>query len=180
LKAASPSFWQTLALICALPVCALMLYFLIVLIVRPVPPAYSLDAITSALGSGAAVGELDVQIADPPSPSSQSSSDRTLAFALADRLSVEPDAVRVVVDRRSSAAVEQVQIDEARDAVHRMGEMPDGLAGSFTAALRLDDGTWRVVRPSHVMFVSVQRTPAAVASRPSTAAPASTTGTENR
>ena len=149
-------FWQILVTIGAVPVCALVLQFLVVLIVRPATPAYSLDAITSALGAGVAVGKLDVKIADPPSPSQRNQHDRALGLALADRLSVEPSAVRVVVEKpsrlidwQSSHASEQVRVsNEARHTVSAMEEMPEQIVGGFTAALRLKDGNWRVVRPS--------------------------------
>lgn len=148
-RRASLWFWQILATLGALLVCVLMLHFLVVLIARPAPLSYSLDAITSALGSGVAAGELDVQLGDPPSPSQQGKSARALGLALADRLGVELDAVRVVVDWQSSDASEQVRAnDEVRYTASAMDEMPDQIVGGFTAALRLNDGKWRVVRSS--------------------------------
>lgn len=81
-RRASPWFWQILATIGAVPVCALMLHFLVVLAVQPAPLSYSLDAITSSLGSGIAAGELDVQVADPPLPSQQGGNARALGLAL--------------------------------------------------------------------------------------------------
>lgn len=129
------------------------MHFLFIWVLRPAPPTYSLDAITSALGSGLALQELDVQFADPPPPSHQDERDRALGLALADRLGVEPSSVRVVLakpssgDRESSRAPEQVRVnDGVRHSVSAMGEMPDQIVGDFTAALRLNDGQWRVVR----------------------------------
>lgn len=155
-RRASGLFSQILATLGAVPVCALVLHFLVILIVRPASPAYSLDAITSALGARVAVGELDVKLADPPSPSQQDQRDRALGLALADRLSVQPSAVRVVVAKpsrpiewQSAHASKQVGVsNEARHTASAMEEMPDQVVGGFTAALRLNDGNWRVVRPS--------------------------------
>jgi len=124
-------FSQILVTAVALALYAPLLHFLSVLVVQPAPPTYSLDAITSALGSGLVTGELDVQFASPPSPS-QDLRNRALGLALADRLSVAPGAVRVVTN----------------DADHTVSALdaPDQIVGNFTAALRMNDGRWRVVR----------------------------------
>lgn len=123
---------EILTTIVAVALCAPLLHFLLVLLVPPAPPAYSLDAITSVLGSGIAVGELDVHIASPPSSSQQDEHDRALSLALADRLGVHPSEVRVVLNDVH--------------AVRAVEEMLDQIVCDFTAALRLGDGTWRVVR----------------------------------
>jgi len=148
-------FWRILPITVGLAICALLVHLLVVLVVRPAPRTYSLDAISSALGSGRAIRELDVQLAAPPSASQQDDRDRAFGLALADRLGVEPSTVRFVLiklsrpgDREGSGAAARGRVtDETRDAVDAIGEMPDEIVGDFTAALRLDDGRWRVVRP---------------------------------
>lgn len=147
-----------------LAICALLVYLLFILVVRPAPRTYSLDAITSALGSGMVIGELDVQLAAPPSASQQDDRDRAFGLALADRLSVEPSAVRIVLvkpsrpgDREDSGASERVRVtDETRHSVNAIGGMPDQIVDDFTAALRLNDGRWRVVRPLRRSATSVR------------------------
>jgi hypothetical protein len=153
-RRAAPLFSQLLLTMVAVALCAPLLHFLVVLLVRPAPPAYSLDAITSALGSGIAIGELQVEFASPPSPSQQDQHDRALSLALADRLGVEPSAVRVVVakpsrpiDWQNSGAPEQTRNDVHR-AVSSMEEMPNQIVDDFVAALHMGDGRWRVVRSS--------------------------------
>jgi hypothetical protein len=140
----------------AVAVCATVLYFLVMPVIPEAePPAYSLDAIASALGSGVAAGELDVQLGVPPSPS-QNESDRAMSLVLADRLSVEPSTVRVVTAEpqllmagRNSRASEQGQVtDEFRDTVRALSEMPDWIVGDFMAAIRINDEHWRIVRPA--------------------------------
>lgn len=138
-----------------LAICVVLVHLLVILVVRPAPRTYSLDAITSALGAGMAIRELDVQFAAPPSASQEDDRDRAFGLALADRLSVEPSAVRIVLvkpsrprDQEGSGAAERGRVpDETRDSVNAIGEMPDQIVGDFTAALRLNDGRWRVVRP---------------------------------
>ncbi|HEY0685817.1 MAG TPA: hypothetical protein VGD45_25980 [Steroidobacter sp.] len=77
-----------------------------------------------------------MQLTSPPPASQQ---DRALSLALADRLGVEPGAVRVVVAKQAG--------NDVHHAVSAMEEMPDQIVGDFTAALRMGDGRWRVVRP---------------------------------
>lgn len=145
---------QLLATSVAVALCAPLFHFLLALLAPPNPPVYSLDAITSVLGSGISIRELDVQFASPPSPSDQDPHDRALSLALADRLAVAPSAVQVVVAKPSgpiewpnSGASEQAQHD-AHHAMNAMEEMPNQIVGDFTAALRMNDGRWRVVRSS--------------------------------
>ncbi len=145
---------QLLTTSVAVALCAPLLHSLLAILAPPNPPAYSLDAITSALGSGISIGELDVQFASPPPPADQDPHDLALRLALADRLAVAPSAVRVVVAKPSgpidwlrSGASEQAQHD-AHHAMSAMDEMPNQIAGDFTAALRMNDGRWRVVRSS--------------------------------
>ena len=160
LKASSrgaPIFWQTFRIAVGFTVCALLAHFIFILVLRPAPPpTYSLDAITSVLGSGMAIRDLDVQLGAAPSPSQPDDCERALSLALADRLGVESSAVRVVLakpsrlDGRDSSDVAQRlrAIDERRNSVSVMGEMPDEIVGDFTAALRLNHGQWRVIRPT--------------------------------
>lgn len=151
-------FWRILPIAVGLAICALLVHLLFILVVRPSPRTYSLDAITSALGASMTIRELDVQFAAPPSASQQDDLDRAFGLALADRLSVEPSAVRIVLvkpsrrgDREGSGASERVGVtDETRRSVNAIGEMPDQIVGDFTAALRLNDGRWRVVAPDNM------------------------------
>src|SRR5262245_34016419 len=93
---------SALRLLLSFTACAAASYFLVMLAIpEPQTRAYSLDAIASVLGSGTATEELDVQLADPPAPS-QDQRDQAVALALADRLSVEPGAVRVVLGQPHS------------------------------------------------------------------------------
>lgn len=139
----------------AVAACATASYVLVMpFIPEAEPPAYSLDAIASALGSGVAAGEIEVQLGVPPSPS-QDESDRAMSLALADRLSVEPSTVRVVTVEpqmlmagRKSRAPEQVRAsDNMRDTVRALSEMPDWIVGDFIAAIRINE-QWRIVRPA--------------------------------
>ena len=157
LKASSrgaPLFWQILRIAVGFTVCALLAHFIFILVLRPAPPpTYSLDAITSVLGSGMAVRDLDVQLGAAPSPSQPDDCERALSLALADRLGVESSAVRVVLPKPSrlngSDVAQRLRaIDERRNSVSVMGEMPDEIVGDFTAALRLNHGQWRVIRPT--------------------------------
>lgn len=133
-------FWVMLAAL----LCAQLLDFAMLLALPPpTPHLYPVVEVARALREGAPVsGDYRLsQRDDPPHQSSDPRADEMRAL-LAQRLGVAPDAVRLEMERPP------LFIGPVPRHEHFHGEGREILFGHFSAALRMADGQWRVVRPA--------------------------------
>nr|WP_186363557.1 HAMP domain-containing sensor histidine kinase [Rhizobium sp. ACO-34A] len=149
-----PLFTRIFAVVVGGIFCAQMINFAIILVVRlPQPPAYAVNEIARALESGdVSNGMIRVKAGDPPSSGQQDQRDRDIRSSLARHLRVSEDRVRVKVDRPPAIIdlAKGISEDKSKKSIdfHKNGldesNRSELIIGSFTAALQLDDGQWRL------------------------------------
>jgi two-component system OmpR family sensor kinase len=151
-----PLFLRIFLVILAAVVGAQLLNFALLLIVRlPEPQVYMLNNVAAHLRSGESTRDMTVATAEPPSPDGQDFRDLRVRDRLGAILHMPRDKIIVAISRPPQWKAGK-EIDE-RKAIHLTkpfaptdpGEVrdPQFIVGSFTAAIELPDGRWRVARP---------------------------------
>lgn len=131
------------------------LNFAILLLVRlPEPAVHPLNEIAEVLRSGEASPSLILSLGAPPPADGQDQRDLETRVALAARLGMSEERLRVIISRPPGFFMHNRREKSLKDAKRHERRSEAGsrdlIVGHFSAALRLDDGQWRRVWPKAV------------------------------
>lgn len=150
-----PLFLRIFTVILAAVVGAQALNFALLLVVRlPEPRVYPIASVAAALASGRAPAGLQVTDTAGPGGGGRDARDMRVGAALAARLGLAPDQVRVHISRPPGLSEAKhgglPNPFAAGDGHREHGAMApaDPIVGRFVAAGRLPDGSWRTVGPA--------------------------------
>lgn len=152
----APLFLRIFALVLGAVMFAQVLNFGLVLLVRlSQAQVYTLDEIADTLqGEAGPSSILAASSGTPPAEDSQDQRDLDIRASLSQRLDVDPEALRVNISGPPSLFPDKGQIDSGSHWIDKSAEINakshkryNLIANRFIIALRLSDGSWRIVRP---------------------------------